>query len=49
MTNPDIYQTSIPVFKQLLNSLSSILTKAEIYAAEKKFEPPVLLNDHVIS
>ena len=39
-----MYKTSVPVFKQLLNSLSAILTKAEAYAAEKKFEPTVLLN-----
>lgn len=38
------YTTSVPVFKQLLNSLSAILTKAEAYAAEKKFEPKVLLD-----
>ena len=44
MTTPYMYKTSIPVFKQLLNSLSTILTKAEAYAAEKKFEPAVLLN-----
>ena len=36
MTTPYMYKTSIPVFKQLLNSLSTILTKAEAYAAEKK-------------
>jgi hypothetical protein len=39
-----MYKTSIPVFKQLLTSLSAILTKAEAYAATKKFEPAVLLN-----
>lgn len=44
MTTPYMYKTSIPVFKQLLTSLSAILTKAETYAAEKKFEPAVLLN-----
>ena len=44
MTTPYMYKTSIPVFKQLLNGLSTILTKAEAYAAEKKFEPAVLLN-----
>ena len=37
-------KTSVPVFKQLLNSLSAILIKAEAYATEKKFEPTVLLN-----
>lgn len=44
MTTPYMYKTSVPVFKQLLTSLSAILTKAETYAAEKKFEPAVLLN-----
>ena len=39
-----MYKTSVPVFKQLLNSLSTILTKAEAHAIEKKFEPTVLLN-----
>ncbi|WP_308811226.1 DUF1993 family protein [Nitrosomonas oligotropha] len=37
-------KTSVPVFKQLLNRLSAILTKAEAYVTEKKFEPTVLLN-----
>ncbi|PSJ18099.1 DUF1993 domain-containing protein [Nitrosomonas supralitoralis] len=44
MTTSYMYKTSIPVFKQLLNSLSVILGKAETYAAEKKIEPTVLLN-----
>lgn len=44
MTTPYMYKTSVPVFKQLLNSLSAILTKAEAYAAQKKFEPAILLN-----
>lgn len=39
-----MYTTSVPVFKQLLKSLSAILTKAEAYAIEKKFEPKVLLD-----
>ena len=39
-----MYTTSVPVFKQLLNSLSAILTKAEAFATEKKFEPIVLLD-----
>ena len=41
---PYMYTTSVPVFKQLLNSLSAILTKAEALATEKKFEPNVLLD-----
>ncbi|MCE9550416.1 MAG: DUF1993 domain-containing protein [Betaproteobacteria bacterium] len=39
-----MYTTSVPVFKQLLNSLSVILTKAEAYATEKNFKPTVLLE-----
>jgi hypothetical protein len=39
-----MYTQSVPVFKQLLNSLSDILTKAEALATEKKFEPKVLLD-----
>ncbi|MEI6335743.1 MAG: DUF1993 domain-containing protein [Methylococcaceae bacterium] len=43
MTNY-MYTTSVPVFKQLLSSLSAILIKAEAFASEKKFEPKVLLD-----
>jgi hypothetical protein len=39
-----MYTTSVPVFKQLLNSLSAIMTKAEALATEKKFEPNALLD-----
>ena len=39
-----MYTMSVPVFKQLLNSLSAILTKAEVLTIEKKFEPTVLLD-----
>jgi len=39
-----MYTTSVPVFKQLLTSLSAILTKAEAFATEKKFQPTVLLD-----
>lgn len=39
-----MYTMSVPVFKQLLNSLSAILTKAEVLATEKKLEPIVLLD-----
>jgi len=41
---PYMYTSSVPVFKQLLNSLSAILTKAEALATEKKFDPKVLLD-----
>ena len=39
-----MYTMSVPVFKQLLNSLSAILTKAEVLTTEKKFEPIVFLD-----
>ncbi len=39
-----IYSTSIPVFKQILGSLSAILDKAEAHATEKKIDPSALLN-----
>ena len=39
-----MYTTSVPVFRQMLNSLSAVLAKAETYANEKKFEPNVLLE-----
>jgi hypothetical protein len=41
---PYMYTTSVPVFKQLLNSLSAILIKAEAFATEKTVEPKVLLD-----
>lgn len=39
-----MHTSSVPVFKQLLNSLSAVLTKAEAHAIEKKFDPKVLLD-----
>lgn len=39
-----MHQASVPAFLQMLNSLSTILGKAEAYAAERKIEPPVLLS-----
>jgi hypothetical protein len=39
-----MYQASVPAFLQMLNSLSSILEKAEIFAAERKIEAGVLLS-----
>ena len=43
MTN-FMYDASVPVFKQLLNSLSAILDTAETHATEKKIEPNALLQ-----
>jgi uncharacterized protein len=39
-----MYQASVPAFLQLLTSLSAILDKAEVFAAERKTDPAVLLN-----
>ena len=41
---PYMYTSSVPVFKQLLSSLSAILIKAETLAIDKKFEPKILLD-----
>ena len=42
--NISLYSASIPVFTQMLKSMSSILTKAETYATEKKIDPNTLLQ-----
>lgn len=39
-----MYSASVPVFKQILNSLSAIIDKAEAHATEKKIEPAALLH-----
>ena len=39
-----MYQASVPAFLQMLNSLSTILEKAEAFAAERKIDPAVLLG-----
>ncbi len=39
-----MYAASVPVFKQMLGSLVSILEKAETYAGERKVDPAVLLQ-----
>ena len=39
-----MYSASVPVFKQILNSLSAIIDKAEAHAAEKKIDPVALLQ-----
>lgn len=39
-----MYTASLPVFRQMLNSLSEILGKAEAHAAEKKIDPNALLQ-----
>ena len=39
-----MYSASIPVFKQILTSLSAILDKAETHVSEKKIDPNALLQ-----
>lgn len=39
-----MYSASVPVFKQILGSLSAILDKAEAHAAEKKIDQAALLQ-----
>ncbi|KQQ45829.1 hypothetical protein ASF61_19445 [Duganella sp. Leaf126] len=44
MTTFSMYSASIPAFKQILNSLHTILGKAEAHIADKKIEPAALLQ-----
>ena len=39
-----MYAASVPVFRQILGSLSEILAKAETHATERKIEPAALLQ-----
>ncbi len=39
-----MYSASVPVFKQILTSLSDLLDKAEAHATDKKIEPAALLQ-----
>ncbi len=39
-----MYSASVPVFKQILTSLSAILDKAEAHAEAKKIDPSALLQ-----
>jgi hypothetical protein len=39
-----MYQASVPAFVQMLGALSSVLAKAEAFAAERKIDQAVLLN-----
>ncbi len=43
MTNP-MYATSVPVFKQLLTAMKTILTQARDYAAARSIDPDALLQ-----
>ena len=40
----NLYQASVPVFKQMLLALSDVLSKAEVHAESKKVDPAVLLQ-----
>lgn len=42
-----MHAASLPVFKQMLNSLDTVLSKAETHAAEKKIDPGVLLQSRL--
>jgi hypothetical protein len=42
--NISLYAASVPVFSQMLNSLSDILHKAEAHATAKNIEPAVFLQ-----
>jgi hypothetical protein len=42
-----LYAASVPVFKQMLGSVSAILSKAEQHAAAKNIEPGALLQDRL--
>lgn len=39
-----MYTASVPVFRQLLGSLETLLQKAEAHAAERKIDPDALLQ-----
>ena len=39
-----LYAASVPVFKQMLNALSGVLTKAEAHATAKNIDPSVFLQ-----
>ena len=38
------YESAVPAYLQILNSLSAILDKAEAHCTAKKIEPEVLLG-----
>ncbi|WP_188565516.1 DUF1993 domain-containing protein [Undibacterium terreum] len=42
-----MYTASVPVFKQMLNSLSALLSKAEAQATEKKIDASAYLQDRL--
>lgn len=42
-----MYQASVPVFQQILTSLSAILTKAAAHAEAKKIDPSVFITARI--
>jgi len=42
-----MYATLVPTANKMLGAMSTLLEKAEAYAAQKKFEPTVLLNSRI--
>ena len=42
-----LYTASIPIFKQMINGVSAILSKAEQHAAAKNIEPNAMLQDRL--
>jgi len=44
MTSPLMYQSAVPVFKQMLGGLADVLAKASAHAEARKIEPPALLQ-----
>jgi uncharacterized protein len=45
--NISMYRASVPVFQQMLPALSACLRKGADYAAQKKFDPAVLLQSRL--
>lgn len=42
-----MYETLVPTANKMLGAMSALLDKAEAYAAQRKFEPAVLLNSRL--
>lgn len=42
-----MYAASVPVFRQMLNSLSDVLSKAEAHATAKNIDPAALLQSRL--
>ena len=44
ISNSQIYDSAIPVFKQMLGGLQTVLHKAQAHATDKKLDPNALLQ-----